>query len=268
MASAKQPTLGILGTGHLATYTVTGLRRSADPRSIVVSARNAERAKHLATNFACQIAQDNQAVIDQADVILLAVRPWQLEQLVSDLHFPAGKIVVSAIAGLSLKQLRSKATFPEKLALILPMVAAENAKGYVPIHPNYPELKQLADSLGKTIVFEEESQFEQAAAMTCLHGWLYRFFDEQTSWLTQHGIDADSARQLGLHNTLGAAHYALGCPDQSLQELTSEIARDDTYTKLGLDKLESEGAFTQWSKVLTLIKDKLDSVLVPTRNQR
>ncbi|MEB8434007.1 NAD(P)-binding domain-containing protein [Cocleimonas sp. KMM 6892] len=267
MKSANQQTdqqanrlrLGILGTGHLATYTVTGLRRSGDTRQVIVSPRNAERAKYLADNQQCIVAEDNQGVIDQSDLILLAVRPWQLTELLEGLVFPKDKIVVSAVAGLTLDQVRNKADLPDKLALILPVVAAENAQGFVPIYPDIPEVKALADSLGKTIAFKQESQFEEASAMACLNGWLYRFFDEQYHWLIKNGIEEEDARNMVLHNTLGAAHYALGRPQQDLSELAGEIAREGTYTKAGLDQLEAGGAFKQWSDTLDMIKAKLDA---------
>ena len=259
MDKNKQSTLGILGVGHLATYTVTGLRRSGDARRIIISPRNAERAQHLASTFDCELAQSNQAVIDTADLILLAVRPFQLDDLLAGLKFSEDKVVVSAAAGVSLTQLRAKANFPERLALILPVVAAENAQGFVPIYPDIPEVRALADSLGETISFAAESQFVEAAAMACMNGWMYRFFDVQVNWLTEHGIDNHNARQMVLHNTLGAAHYALGRPQQSLTELSGEIATEGTYTKLGLDQLEAGGAFTQWSDALDMIKQKLDA---------
>jgi len=192
-------------------------------------------------------------------LILLAVRPRQLTDLLESLVFPKDKIVISAIAGLTIDQIRNKADLPDQLALILPVVSAENAQGFVPIYPEIPELKALADSLGKTIAFKKESQFEEAATMACLNGWMYRFFDEQVNWLTNNGIDDDDARNMVLHNALGAAHYALGRPQQSLSELSGEIASEGTYTKLGLDQLESNGAFQQWSDTLDTIKAKLDA---------
>ncbi|MEH6457684.1 MAG: NAD(P)-binding domain-containing protein, partial [Cocleimonas sp.] len=256
---SKKPTLGILGIGHLATYTVTGLRHSEDNRRIILSPRNAERSKVLAQQFNCEIADSNQAVIDQSDIILLAVRPFQLNDLLSSLHFPKDKVVISAAAGVSLSQLREKADLPEKLALILPGVSAENAKGFVPIYPNFTEVKALSDSLGKTIEFEKESQFDEAATMACLNGWMYRFFDEQVNWLKAQGIDAVNAREIVLQNTIGSAHYALGRPQHSLLELTSEIAKEGTYTKAGIDHLEANQAFAKWSDALDMIKQKLNS---------
>jgi pyrroline-5-carboxylate reductase len=259
MTSSDKSTLGILGTGHLATYTVTGLRTSNDTRRIIVSPRNAIRAQNLKHNFGCEVAANNQAVIDNSEVVLLAVRPWQTAELLAGLVFPSNKTVVSAIAGVNLGQLREMAELPDQLALILPVVAAENAQGFVPIYPALDAVKCLASSLGEPIAFEQECQFAATATMACLHGWLYRFFDEQVNWLTGQGIDAQAARKIVLHNTLGAAHYALGRPDQDLKELASEIARDGTFTKIGLDQLEGQGAFTQWSDALDTLKKKFDA---------
>lgn len=259
MSNLKSPTLGVIGIGHLATYTITGLRRSGDTRRIILSPRNAEQAKLVANKFDCEIGQSNQDVIDNSDLVLLAVRPFQLSDVLQTLHFPKDKIVISAAAGVSLAQLREKADLPEKLALILPGVGAENSKGFVPMFPEIPEVKELTDSLGKTIVLEKESQFDEAASFACLNGWMYRFFNEQVNWLLDHDIDAENARQIVLNNTLGAAHYALGRPQNSLQELTDEIAKDGTYTKLGIEHLEAAGAFEKWSDTLDMIKHKLDS---------
>jgi len=144
MANQTNNTLGIIGIGHLATYTITGLRGSGDTRKIILNPRNAERAQALSKQFNCEVAADNQAVIDQADIILLAVRPFQLNDLLSSVHFPKDKVVISAAAGVSLSQLREKAELPEKLALLLPGVAAENAQGFVPIWNLLMRLPRMA----------------------------------------------------------------------------------------------------------------------------
>ena len=259
MSSETLPTLGVLGIGHLATYTITGLRRSGDNRRVILSPRNAEQAQKVATEFDCEIANDNQAVIDNSDLVLLAVRPFQLNDLLSSVQFPKDKIVISAAAGVSLSQLREKADFPETLVLILPGVGAENSKGFVPVYPDVPEVVTLTDKIGKTIVLEKESHFDEAASFACLNGWMYRFFDEQVNWLIKNDIAAENARQIVLHNALGAAHYALGRPQHSLTELTDEIAKEGSFTKIGIDHLVESGGFEKWNDALDMIKQKLDS---------
>ena len=139
-------------------------------RRKILSPINAEQAKTLVEDFNCELADSNQAVIDQSNLELLAVRPFQLDDLFASLHFPKDKIVVSAVAGISLSQLKEKADLPEKLGLILPGVAAENSQGFIPIYPDIAEVKTLSNALGKTITFKTESQYEQVATMACLKG--------------------------------------------------------------------------------------------------
>ena len=74
-------TLGILGTGHLASYTVAGLRNNSDNRKIIVSPRNSNTARALAESYHCEIAASNQDVVDRSACILLSVRPHQLDDL-------------------------------------------------------------------------------------------------------------------------------------------------------------------------------------------
>lgn len=181
MTLTNKATLGILDIVYLVTYTVTGLRLSGDDRCIILSSRNADRAEYLSVNHDCEIAEDNQTVIEQSDLILLSVRPWQLSDLLEGLVFPKDKIVVSAIASLSIEQIRNKSDLPDQLALMLPVFSAENAQGFVPIYPDIPEVKALADSLAKNIAFSKESQFEDATVMACLNGWMYHFFDLQVN---------------------------------------------------------------------------------------
>ncbi len=257
--AATYPSLGILGVGHLASYTVQGLRHAGDTRDIMLSPRGAAQSAKLAKAFNCKIASNNQEVIDHSDMILLAVRPFQADALLAECDFASAsdKVVISAMAGIDMDELRAKAELPEQLALMLPTVAAENAQGFVPVHPPIKPALDLANNLGKAIAFDDESQFDLAATHAVLHGWLYRFFAEQISWLEQQGLDPKLARDMVLHNILGAAHYALGRPAQSTQDLCDEIARDGTYTKLGIDQLEADGAFAKWHEALDLVKNKL-----------
>ena len=69
--------LGFIGAGHLASYTIAGLRRAGDQRDIILSPRNAEKAQQLSSQYDCRVAASNQAVVDAADIVILAVRPPQ-----------------------------------------------------------------------------------------------------------------------------------------------------------------------------------------------
>jgi len=96
--------IGFLGTGEIASRLVTGLCTSeTPPERIVVSPRNAERAKHLASGFPqVSVASSNQEVIDESDCLFLSIRPQILKRVLAPLHFNPTRKVISLLAGVKL----------------------------------------------------------------------------------------------------------------------------------------------------------------------
>ena len=73
--------IGILGVGELTEKIVIGLRRSGFSGRVLLSPRNNDRARELCRLWACEIAQNNQGVVDDSDLLFLGVRPDAVEQL-------------------------------------------------------------------------------------------------------------------------------------------------------------------------------------------
>ena len=69
--------LGFIGTGVITEAIITGVVKSEYPVSdIFVSLRNREVSKRLAMmSSKVKVLDDNQAIIDQSDMIFLAVLP-------------------------------------------------------------------------------------------------------------------------------------------------------------------------------------------------
>src|SRR6478609_12111350 len=92
--------IGFVGTGTITEAMVKGmLGSSLDLSRIIVSPRNGESAARLAASSPLvEIGADNQAVVDAADILFLAIRPQISEEVTRGLRFRAGQSVVSVIA--------------------------------------------------------------------------------------------------------------------------------------------------------------------------
>lgn len=237
--------LGVLGVGHLASYLVAGLRTAGDNREVILSPRNVERVQYLVERFDCRPAISNQAVIDQADIILVSVRPEQLESLLKPLQFNAEQLVISCVAGVSLDLL---APLIGKASVVrtLPLACAEVGQGAVPLFPDHPVARDLMNSLGELILLGSEDEFELASVAACMNGWMFKFFDQLTRWYLEKGLSPEQARKLVIHACGGAAALAEAKPEQTLLQISDSIATDGTYTKQGLDLLEQSHAFDHW----------------------
>ncbi|MBY4679024.1 NAD(P)-binding domain-containing protein [Marinobacterium arenosum] len=248
--------LGILGVGHLASYMVAGLRHAGDQRPILLSPRNRQRSQALAEQHACEIAADNQQVVDRCRLILLAVRPNQVRSLLESLTFSADHLLVSCVAGMPLAQLGELAG-PAQVVRTLPLACAEVGEGAVPLYPNHPSARRLLSQLGNLIPFDNEDSFELASTAACMNGWIYPFLARLTDWYTEQGMAAEQARELVLHSVRGATGLAAARPEWPLQAISDSIATDGTFTKLGLDLLESNDAFSPWQDACEQVNKSL-----------
>lgn len=93
---------GFIGIGTLAEAIIDGLigtKLSVD--SVIVSPRNAQVSARLAARHGVvTIASHNQAVVDNSDMVFIAVRP-QVVSVLTSLKFPKGQHVVSLVAATS-----------------------------------------------------------------------------------------------------------------------------------------------------------------------
>lgn len=94
---------GFIGIGTLAEAIIDGLigtKLSVD--SVIVSPRNAQVSARLAARHGVvTIASHNQAVVDNSDMVFIAVRPQVVESVLTSLKFPKGQHVVSLVAATS-----------------------------------------------------------------------------------------------------------------------------------------------------------------------
>ncbi len=251
------PTLGILGVGHLASYTVKGLRYGHDSRRITLSPRGRQTAAELAKSCDCQIAVDNQAVIDQSDMVILAVRPDSLEDLLHGLCFKPDQIVISAMAGITLDQLGH---FPQlqtcQLVRVLPSTSAEVCSGPIPIYPANPAAEQLFSQIGNVVLLPSEDLFDMALGHACLHGWSYFLIQQLIDWSCAQGMDEKTARQMVAYSISSAVDFAEAKPDLSYGEIGRSIATEGTFTKRGIESIKASGGLQSWEDAMQAITDK------------
>ncbi len=80
-------TIGFIGVGELALYTIKGVRRGGYQDPILLSPRNQEKAEYLAAHHHCKVMQDNQSVVNNSDYIVIATRPAHCLETLANLEF-------------------------------------------------------------------------------------------------------------------------------------------------------------------------------------
>jgi pyrroline-5-carboxylate reductase len=109
---AKNETLAVLGCGTMGEAIVRGLLRSGklEPSQIFATDRRPEVARALQEKHGVRTTSDNREACQVAQVVLICVKPHEVEPLVTDAALApllAGKLVISIAAGVRLDQLAS-----------------------------------------------------------------------------------------------------------------------------------------------------------------
>ncbi|HYQ51887.1 MAG TPA: NAD(P)-binding domain-containing protein [Pseudomonas sp.] len=249
-------TLGILGVGDLTDKLVRGLRRSGYSGQILLSPRNAERAALLVTDCDCQIMGSNQAVVDNAQTVIIGVRPGVLGDLAAEVSFREGQHLVSLMAGVALEQLAE--TFPGvRCVRVMLSYAALFNQSTVVICPSDPATETLLKAVGQVVVLDDEAAFELATVAACMNGWFYFLLHDLQQWLSDKGLSAEDARTLVLGNLQDCIARAQYHPEQSLSELGQSIATPGTFTYAGLEVLMHQPASASWGAACEVVLDGL-----------
>jgi len=248
--------LGILGVGELTESIVRGLRRSGFDGPILLSPRNAERARALAVEQACEVMPDNQAVVENADLLLLGVRPDSVAQLAAEVRLKPGQHLLSLVAGLHLHTLQATFTDARCVRVMLSCAAQLNRSTVVVYPPDQATETTLAP-LGSLVVMDNEAAFELATVAACMNGWFYFLLHDLQHWLVDKGLPAEQARTLVLGNLEDCVASARARPDRTLKALGEAIATPGTFTATGLDVLHHQPGSATWAAACEVVFDAL-----------
>ena len=208
--------LAVLGCGKMGEALVAGLLASGwrKPDEIVATARREERLKELAELHGIPTTADNVAAIAGADVIVIAVKPQDIEGLLGEIspHVDAGQTVLSIVAAIPTVQI--EALLAESVAVVrampnTPSVVHEGMAGIAPGRSATETHLQLAtdvlEHVGR-VVSVPESYLD---AVTAISGSGPAYFALLAEAMIEAGIllglSREISTQLVVQTMLGSA---------------------------------------------------------------
>jgi pyrroline-5-carboxylate reductase len=249
--------IGFIGVGELALYTIRGVRRGGYENSIRLSPRNHDKAAQLAAQHNCEVQADNQSVVDNSDCVVIATRPVDCLQTLSELEFRPGQLLLSVVAGIEISELRK--VLPEGLDVVraMPVSSAEAGASPTLIYPDHEFVREFFNHCGNTIPVDNEDYFTQGSVLACVYCWFFSLFESLIEATQGPELPAPLSAELVMGMARGAAELALSKADSSPGEIATSIATDGTYSKLGLDLLQQQSAFEPWQQACELLQQKL-----------
>ncbi len=206
--SPKHATV-FLGGGRITGALIAGLRLAGYARPIVVYDRNAKKLRALKRDYRIEIARDLESAISRAEMLILAVRPASVSELLGEIghcaRIPA-VLAVSLAAGIPLARLRARLGSPVRWARAMPSPVSRIRRGLTAV--------TFAPGVSEADRRQVRSFFEHVGTVLQIHE---RQFDAFTAiYSSSHGYHAlaalaTAAEHAGLdHKTaLVAASHAL-----------------------------------------------------------
>ncbi|EML1066573.1 MULTISPECIES: pyrroline-5-carboxylate reductase [Acinetobacter] len=242
MTSAVNSNICFIGGGNMAQALIGGLiSRGLPPTRITVS-DPVEQIRHLLQEKEVHVTQDNVAAIKNADVVVLAVKPQVLANVLRPLKgLLSDKLVISIIAGAEIKTI-SNLIDSERIVRVMPNTPALVQTGAHGIYANDVvgasdrELtSQILAATGLTIWVNSEAQIDAVTAVSG-SGPAYFFYlmESMIRAGKNLGLDEKVATALTLQTALGAAQMAI-TSSNTPSELRKNVTSPNGTTQAALE---------------------------------
>lgn len=254
---ATPDTIGFIGVGDLAEYTIIGLRKGGYQGRILLSPRNQTMSAKLASEWHCEVMQDNQAVIDNCAYFFLSTRPADCIEALAGISLHAKHQLISVVAGVTIAQLRETAGEQVQIARAMPVNCAKALASPTLVYPADRTTVELFNICGKSVIADNEEAFNQGSIIACVYTWYFALFEELITACSSGKLPRQLASELIMGMAGGAAGLATQDKDHTPGEIAELIATDGTFSKLGLDMLKEQAAFEPWIKACNELKSRL-----------
>ena len=220
-------------------------------QSIIVSDVSLERREYLAKQYGVSVISDNRQAIARADVVVLAVKPQNLAEVMSRLKgtFIPEQLVLSIIAGARLDTI-SQGLGHRAIIRAMPNTPAQIGKGmtvWTTTNDVTAQQKEWASSIlgamGHEIVVDNEDQIDMATAVSGSGpAYLFLFVEALVDAAVKLGLSLDMAQELVITTILGSGQL-IEESDREPAELRRMVTSPGGTTAEALNELE-KGNFT------------------------
>ncbi len=233
--------VGFVGSGSMAAAMARGW--AGGPERMLFTDRGSGRALQLAQEVGGEALDSNAELAQEADIVVLALKPADLESVAAELGEAAA--VLSLLGATSMEKVG--ALFPGAAVFrAMPNVAVEVRRGVLCFAAAEgveaalsEQVRGMLARLGH-VVDLADAQFDAATAvMGCAPAYLALAIEAIADAGTAAGLDAELARELVVETTAGTAELLR---ERHPADVRQAVASPGGSTEAGLEALDREGA--------------------------
>jgi len=244
--------IGFIGAGNMAEAIVRGLIncKLIGPDRITASDPSDSRRKLFADSFGVAVTEDNLAVVRAADVIILAIKPQAMTDVLTPLRdgFSAGQLVISIAAGIKTGKLDTLCGGKPSIIRVMPNTPALIGKGVSALclgpramMEHMQTAEALFASVGTTLSVEETAMDAVTAISGSGPAYVFYWMEAMLKAAADLGFDSETARKLVYETMAGSASLAAASTDTP-DVLRARVTSKGGTTEAAVRTLDEQGA--------------------------
>jgi pyrroline-5-carboxylate reductase len=219
MSALENTRLAFVGTGVMAEAIIKGLlhERLVSPEAIIASDLRVERGQELQTRYGIRHTNDNVAAAEQAELVVLSVKPQVLPHILPELkgQIRPEALVLSIVAGARIATL-AEGLGHRTIVRVMPNTPAQIGQG-MSVWMATPEVEELQreqarmllKALGEELHVEDEGYLDMATALSGSGpAYVFLFMEALIDAGVHLGFPRRVAQELVLQTIQGSVAFA------------------------------------------------------------
>ena len=243
--------IAIIGAGNMGGATARGLAMSQhiDTRDIWVSNPSQGKLDSIKAEFPdINVTQDNIACVSEADMVILAIKPWKVEDVAREIatHLKSNDVIIGSMAaGIGTEKIEN--LFGQHpIYLIIPntAIAVRQSMTFIAGKNTTPEMDSqvlaLFQQLGEAMMVEERLIGAGMALASCGIAYAMRYVRAATEGGVELGMYARDAQHI-VEQTLKGTVALLQANGSHPEEEIDRVTTPGGITIRGLNAMEENG---------------------------
>lgn len=239
--------IAFIGGGNMAQALIGGLLSQQINVADIIVSEPAEALHDTLGQLGVQVTTDNQQAIQDAQVVILAVKPQVITQVLQPLrgHFK-NQLIISIAAGVTISTLSGVLDGYARIVRAMPNTPALIQTGatglFAPLAVNDADrtlASNIMQAAGLVLWVEQEQQLDAVTAVSGSGPAYFFYLMEAMIQAGQDlGLNETQARALTLQTALGAAKMAVSSPYAPAQ-LRKNVTSPNGTTQAAIESMEA-----------------------------
>ncbi len=259
--------VSIIGCGNIGISLLLGLLKdqTIPAENITATRRNIGELDYL-KEFGVRLMTDNISAIKESDLIIIAVKPYNIVNVLEELkdHLnPEKHILISVTAGVTISKIQDVIGTRVQVFRAMPNISASVGKSVTCICQKGASTKgtesvvSLFDIVGTTMKIDEELMESATILGACGIAYVLRFIRAMIQGGIQIGFDAETASAIVNQTVKGAAELLIERHQHPEFEI-DKVTTPKGCTIVGLNEMEHNGFSSSLIKGLVASYDKIE----------